>query len=324
MNEVLETLRAAERVAVVSHRDPDGDTIGSAVALGLALEALGKTVSLHCADPVPAGLAFLSGTERFRSDAPAADADVVVTVDLGDIARAKLELRPGARLVNIDHHASNTRFGTIDLVDPNSAATGEMVARIIDALGVAWTPPMATAVLLAIMTDTGSFQFPNTDERVLQLAARCVARQADLTAITYNVFRSRRFEAMKLWGQAFARIQRDLDGELVWSWIERGDLERCGAREEDASGLIEQLARSTGMRIALLFNAGAPGEVRVSCRTVPFEPAIDAAALMARFGGGGHARAAGAIVRGSLDEVRSRVLEEARAALTAGRAVATA
>lgn len=322
MNEVLDALRGADRIAIVSHRDPDGDTIGSALALGLALEALGKRVSLHCFDTVPETLRFLPGSERFQRDAPAEDAQVVVTVDLGDIARAKVPLRPGTTLINIDHHASNTRFGTVNMVDPTSAATGEMVARIVDALGAPWTPAMATAVLVAIMTDTGSFQFPSTDPRVLELAARLVACGADLPAITSNVFRSRRFEAMKLWGEAFARVERDLGGQLVWTHVTREDLELAGAREEDVSGLIEQIARSTGMRVALLFNAATPGEVKLSCRTSPFAPVVDASVLMGKFGGGGHARASGAIVRGSLDEVRARVLEEARAALSASRAAA--
>lgn len=311
-------------MAIVSHRDPDGDTIGSAIALGLALESLGKTVTLHCADLVPSSLAFLEGAERVRRDAPDPGSDVVVTVDLGDISRAKIAVPAGRPVVNIDHHLSNTAFGAVNWVDPTSAATGEMVARVIDGLGAEWTPAIATATLIAIMTDTGSFQFPNTDPRVLELAARCISRGADLPAITYNVFRSRRFEAMKLWGRAFSRIERDDDGQLVWTWIDRGDLDAAGGMDEDATGLIEQVARSTGMRVAVLFNALTPGEVKLSCRTVPFAPVIDAAALMGEFGGGGHARAAGAVVRGTLDEVRPRVLDAARAALRAARAAAAA
>lgn len=322
MREVVEALRRWERVAIVAHRDPDGDTIGSAIALGLALVAIGKRVTLHCADPVPTSLRFLAGSERFQAAPPARDVDAIVTVDLGERSRTKLDLPDGPVLVNIDHHASNTGFGTLNFVDPTSAASGEMVARIIDALDVRWTPAMATAVLLASMTDTGSFQFPNTDPRVLELAARMIAAGADLPSITYNVFRTRRFEAMKLWGIAFSRIEREADGQLVWTWIDRVDLERAGAREEDTSGLVEQIARSTGMRVALLFNGTVPGEVRISCRTSPFEPAVDAAALMSKLGGGGHARAAGGIVPGSLEDVRARVLREARAALEAARAVA--
>lgn len=323
MNGVVEALRPAKRVAIVSHRDPDGDTIGSAIALGLALESLGKHVTLHCADPVPSSFAFLGGTERIRSDVPDADIDLLITVDHGDIARSKLPLRAGLPLVNIDHHASNTRFGTVNWVDATSAATGEMVARLIDALGVPWTPTMATATLLAVMTDTGSFQFPNTDGRALEVAARCISRGADLNAITYNFFRSRRFEAMRLWGEAFSRMQREDDGRLVWTWVTRDDVERSAAKEEDVAGLVEQLARSTGMRITLLFNEQGPAQVKISCRTVPFEPLIDASALMGRFGGGGHARAAGALVPGSLDEVKARVLDEARAALRAARVPVT-
>jgi len=324
MREVVDALSQARRIAVVSHRDPDGDTIGSAVALGLALESLGKTVTLHCADPVPSTFAFLPSAARIRQDAPGADLDLVVTVDLGDGARAKLALGAAAPVVNIDHHASNTRFGSVNWVDATSAATGEMVARVVDALGVPWTSEMATATLLALMTDTGSFQFPNTDPRVLELAARCIARGADLPAITYNVFRSRRAEAMKLWGSAFARLEQEEDGQLVWTWIDRADLERAGGREEDVAGLVEQVARSTGMRVALLFNAMVDGEVKLSCRTVPFAPMVDAAALMGAFGGGGHSRAAGAIVKGPLVDVRARVLEAARQALRTARAASAA
>jgi phosphoesterase RecJ-like protein len=323
VNEALELLRRARRVAVVSHRDPDGDTIGSGLTLALALEQLGKTASLHCADPVPDSMVFLDGSERFSAVPPPDDVDLVVTVDHGDLSRTKLPLPPGVPILNVDHHASNAMFGTVNVVDATSAATGEMIARFVDALGVAWTPAMATATLIAIMTDTGSFQFPNTDARVHRLAARLLEVGADLPAVTYNVFRTRRFEALTLWGLAFSRLQRDVDGQLVWTWLEPEDQERARARDEDASGLVEQVARSKGMRVALLFNAiGSPGAVKISCRTSPFEPAVDAAALMGRSGGGGHARAAGAIVPGALDEVRGRVLEEARVALAVARELA--
>ncbi len=322
MKEVVEALRSASRVALVAHRDPDGDTIGATLALGLALESLGKRVSFHCADPVPESLRFLAGSERFQQAAPA-DAEVVVTADLGERSRANLDLA-ARTLVNIDHHASNTRFGDVNFIDPTSAASGEMVARIIDALGARWTPAMATAVLVAIMTDTGSFQFPNTDRRVLELAARVNAAGADLSAITYNVFRDRPFEATRLWGEAFTRIERDEGGLLVWTWVDRQDLERSGAREEHVAGLVEQVARIGGNRVAFLFNGITPGQVRISCRTSPFEPRVDAAELMGRFGGGGHARAAGAIVPGTLADVRARVLEAARGSLHAARAVAGA
>lgn len=316
MNEALALLRAANRPAIVSHQDPDGDTIGSAIALALALDQSGKRVSLHCADPVPEPLRFMPGTDRFSASGPPDDSDLVVTVDHGDLSRAKLPLPSGVPLLNIDHHASNAMFGTVAYVDATSAATGEIVARLVDELGVEWTPPMATATLVAIMTDTGSFQFPNTGPRVLRLAARMLEKGADLPGITYNVFRSRRAEATRLWGLGFTRLQRDAAGRLVWTWLEEGDLERSGAREEDAAGLVEQVARSTGSRIALLFNAiGRAGPVKVSCRTSPFAPEVDAAHLMGHFGGGGHARAAGAVVAGSLPEVRERVLEEARTAL---------
>jgi phosphoesterase RecJ-like protein len=315
VKEALEELQRARTIAIVSHRDPDPDTIGSAIALGLALERMGKTVTLHCADAVPIGYRFLSGSERFVTTPPSADVDLVVTVDFGSVERAKFALPTGPRTLNIDHHASNDHFAQANLVDVTSAASAELVSRVIDELGVRWTPEMATAALAGIMTDTGSFQFPSTDRRALERAALLRDAGADLQAITFNIYRNKRFESLRLWGLAFSRMKRELNGMLVWSETTRADFRESGAQDEDVSGLVEQLARSSGVRVALLFNE-QQGSVKVSCRTSAWAPAVDAAALMARWGGGGHVRAAGALVSGTLAEVREPILAAAREALT--------
>ncbi len=317
LEDAVRELRAASRVAIVAHRDPDPDTIGSAIALGLALESLGKRVSIHSADGVPEPQRFLPRAETILTDPPPPDVDLVVTVDFGSLERARFALPAGPRLLNIDHHASNEAFGTVNLVDVTSAASAELVSRVIDALDVPWTAEMATAALVGIMTDTGSFQFPSTDARALERAAQLRDAGADLQSITYNVFRNRRFEAMRLWGRAFARMRRAEAGALVWTEVSPADFTAAEARDEDVSGLVEQLARSSGMRVAILFN-DQRGIVKVSCRTSQWPPAVDAAALMSAYGGGGHARAAGALVKGSLDEVREAVLDAARAAVRAG------
>jgi phosphoesterase RecJ-like protein len=319
MKELVETLRRAKSVAIVSHRDPDPDTIGSGIALGLALERLGKRVTLHCADPVPEGVSFLAWADRYTSDPPSATCDLIVTVDFGSVERAKFALPAGPTLVNIDHHASNDAFGSVNLVDVSSAATAELVSRVIDALGVKWTADMATAALVGIMTDTGSFQFPSTDSRALERAARLREAGADLQAITYNIFRNKRFQALKLWGFAFSRLRREQDGQLVWTEVTREDFANAEARDEDISGLVEQIARSNGMRVALLFNEHDAGAIKVSCRTSAWAPSVDASAVMARFGGGGHVRAAGALVTGNVTDVREAVLRAAREALVAAR-----
>ena len=323
MKAVVDALRAASRIALVSHRDPDPDTIGSSLALGLALERMGKQVSWHCADPVPEAIRFLASADRVTQAPPPGDADLIVCLDFGEPERAKFALPAGPKIADIDHHATNTAFGDANFVDVTSAATGEMVGRVIDALGTGWTPDMATAALIAIMTDTGSFQFPNTDKRALERAAMLRDAGADLQSITYNVFRNKRFEALKLWGFAFSRLVRESDGLLVWTWIENDDLAHAGALEEDLSGLVEQIARSKGMRVALLFS-GTTGPVKVSCRTSASTPSVDAAALMAGFGGGGHVRAAGALipsVDGRTDHtaIREQVLAAAREALDRAR-----
>jgi phosphoesterase RecJ-like protein len=284
---------------------------------------MGKRVSWHCADPVPDAIRFLAGADRFSQAAPPADVDLIVCLDFGEATRAKFALPSGPKIADVDHHATNTAFGDANFVDVTSAATGDMVGRLVDALGVDWTADMATAALVAIMTDTGSFQFPNTDARALERAALLRDAGADLQAITYNVFRNKRFEALKLWGFAFSRLVREAGGLLVWTWIEDEDLAHAEASEEDLSGLVEQIARSKGMRVALLFS-GVTGDVKVSCRTSAAAPSVDAAALMARFGGGGHVRAAGALIpsaAGPGDQlaIRERVLAAAREALDRAR-----
>lgn len=320
MKELVDTLRQAKTVAIVSHRDPDPDTIGSGIALGLALDSLGKRVTLHCADAVPEHARFLAWADRYTTEPPAATCDVVVTVDFGSVERAKFALPAGPTLVNIDHHASNDRFGSVNLVDVSSAAAAELVSRVIDALGVTWTPEMATAALLGIMTDTGSFQFPSTDARALERAARLRDAGADLQAITYNVFRNKRFQALRLWGFAFARLRRESEGQLVWTEVTRRDFADAEALDEDVSGLVEQIARANGMRVALLFNEHDAGTIKVSCRTSAWAPSVDASAVMARFGGGGHVRAAGALITGDVSAIREAVLRAAREALAAARA----
>lgn len=315
-SEAIAALAKARSVALVAHRDPDGDTIGSVIALGLGLEAAGKRVTFHCADPVPESFTFLPTTARFTREPPRG-VDLVATLDFGDASRAKFAVPQDLPLLNIDHHATNAHFGTVNLVDVSAPATAQIVALLVDEAGYRWTPEMATAALLGIMTDTGSFQFSSTDARCHRVAARLLELGADLQAITGNVYRSRPFATLKLFGIAFQRLESEADGRLVHTWLRQEDFVAAGAKPEHVSGLIEQVALSSGMRVAILVNEERAGQVKVSIRTSAEPPAIDAAALAARFGGGGHVRAAGAIVAGTLEDVRPRVLGEARAMLRA-------
>ena len=160
MKEITAALHGARRIALVSHRDPDPDTIGSALALGLGLESLGKQVSWHCADPVPEQQRFLHGSDRFTQEPPPEDVDLVVTVDFGSVDRAKFALPSRPKLVNIDHHASNDHFGAANLVDVTAAASAELVSRVIDALGIKWTPAMATAALVGAVVSPAAVPRP--------------------------------------------------------------------------------------------------------------------------------------------------------------------
>lgn len=319
---VVQAMLDARRVTTICHENPDADTLGAAMAIAAAMERLGKETEVVSGDPVPPFLAFLPRVERVRR-LPDLDPDVAVVVDAGDldrtgsVAREAGEWLAKARIVNIDHHVSNPRFGDAVLVDPEAAATCEMVALLLPELGVSLDPEIATYLMAGIVQDTHTFAHPNATPRTLRVSADLVEAGARLSSINRAVYADKPFSVLQLWGLMLAAIQERLDGRIVHSAMTTAMLEQTGCEPSAAEGFVDLLGSTRAAAINVLFKQAEPGSVRVSVRTTD---AADAVAITRQFGGGGHPRAAGCTVVGSLDEARDRVLAACERELVGGAA----
>jgi phosphoesterase RecJ-like protein len=315
---VIERLRGAQRILAVSHENPDADTLGATAAVGMLAERLGATADLVCSDPPPPLYDFLPRVERFRLDPdPNVDYDLLVVSDCGTLDRVgAVRVRHRAlfeRLprVVIDHHLSNEPADAGDWIDPEAAATCEMVALLAGALDVpldAFDGALATALIGGIVMDTATFAHPNTTPRTLAVAATLVAAGAPLSEISRRIYRSKPERQLRLFGRVLARLEVTAGGRVVWSTLETADLKETGSAPEESEGIIDLVSQAQEAEVAILFKE-APGATRVSVRTQP--GGVDATVLTGRFGGGGHARAAGATINLPLAEARTAFLAEA-------------
>ncbi len=311
-------LLAARRVLTTGHENPDADAVGSALGIALALESLGAHVETVFADPVPRMYGFLPAVERARlALAPSFEPDLIVVCD-GDLERTGSVVRDNAELfgrvpiVNIDHHVSNSGAGDAHWVDAEAAATCEQVTLLLPHLGVDYDAAggaIAQLLTAGIVFDTANFAHTNTTPRTLRAASELVAAGAELPTIARLIYRTKPAGQLKLFGRVLARLESSADGRLVWSVATLEDFHAAGASIEQSEGLIDLLSQSAGAEVVVLFKDLGDG-VRLSIRTR--DEGVDATRLAGTYGGGGHARAAGASFDGSLDEARSAVLGAAQ------------
>jgi phosphoesterase RecJ-like protein len=318
--EVIDRLRAGRRVLTICHENPEADALGSALAVSLIVEAGGGVATPVCADPMPEMYKFMPGMDRFRQEPdPSLDYDLLVVGDCGELERigpvfeSHAELFARVPILDIDHHLSNPRFGAIDWIDARSSATCEMVALLAWRMGIPLTTGegmMATALAGGLVMDTGNFQHPNVTPRTLVVAAALREAGADFSEIARRLYRSKPNTQLMLFGRVLSRLGSDLEGKLVWSTLELADLAVSGAASAESEGLIDLIAQSETAEAAILFKeVDGNGSTRVSVRTR--DGGVDATVLTGTFGGGGHARAAGATVDLPLDEARLAVLARA-------------
>jgi phosphoesterase RecJ-like protein len=317
---VVERLRHARRVLAVSHENPDADTLGATLAVCAMVRALGGRADPVCTDPAPALYDFLPGVADFRTDPdPAADYDLLVVSDCGSLDRVGAVAQRHAELfarlprVVIDHHASNDDAGEGVWIDPASAATCEMVALLAVRLGCPLDlddAAIATALMAGIVMDTATFAHPNATPRTLVVSAALVEAGAPLSDISRRLYRTKPDSQLRLFGRVLDRIERRDGGRIVWSVVRNADYPATASIRAHSEGIIDLLAQAENAEVAMLFKeAEEPGATRLSVRTRP--GGVDATVLTGRFGGGGHARAAGASIDKPIDEAVGPVLEEA-------------
>jgi phosphoesterase RecJ-like protein len=299
---VLARLTAARNALVVSHENPDADTLGAALGVCVILEACGARATAVSTDPVPPLYAFLAGVERFRTDPdPAETYDILVLVDCGSaervgaVAQRHPELFATLPRVIIDHHASNSDGGAADWIEPGSAATCEMVTLLAARLGVplgTGDGALAAALMAGIVMDTATFAHPNATPRTLAVSSALVGAGAPLSDISRRLYRTKPDAQLRLFGRVLDRLQTSPDGRVVWSTLTNADYPATGSIRAHSEGIIDLLAQSDTAEVAMLLKEGEDDGTRLSVRTKP--GGVDATVLTGAFGGGGHARAAGA------------------------------
>jgi len=309
----------ARHALVLTHENPDADTLGAAIGVGAIVEAHGGRATLLSSDPVPPLYDFLDRMDRFRSDPePDGDYDLLVVCDCGSLDRVGSvrgrheDLFGRLPRVIIDHHASTRNIGPTDWVDPEAAATCELVTLLAARLGVpldAADGALAAGLMAGIVMDTSTFAHPNSTPRTLATSAALVAAGAPLSEISRRLYRSKPDGQLRLFGRVLDRLETSDAGLAIHSALSDEDLRATGTIGAHSEGLIDLLAQSETAEVAILFKEAGPSSTRVSVRTKP--GGVDATVLTGAFGGGGHARAAGATVEAPLADARRRVLAEA-------------
>jgi phosphoesterase RecJ-like protein len=307
-----------ERFVVISHHRPDGDAIGSQLAFGESLRAIGKTVFNINRDGVPENLAFLDPEKRIQQpsevDADAiATAEVIFVLDTATRERIGTEvialLPEAASWVVIDHHVSNHGYGDVNLINPVAPATGEILFDLIRHLDLPLTPTGRDALYAAISTDTGSFKYPATTSHTLEVASELVAEGTDVGLLSEALYASYPLRRIHLLRELLSTLQLEDDGRIA-SWVlTREARERIGTHPHDAEGLIDELRSIASVDLAVFFEAGRDDKVRLSARSKSGGP--DVSQLCSHFGGGGHPRAAGACLDGPIEAARNQFIEHA-------------
>jgi len=319
VNDSLEAIcrvfREKDRFLIACHENPEGDAIGSELALALALRKMGKTVTVLNADPVPGNLAFLPGADSVVLEEDGSRYDVAVVVDCGSAertGRVQREICKPPVLVNIDHHRTNGGCGEYCLVDPDAAATGMLIYRILSTLGVEIGYDVAVNIYVAILTDTGSFHYSNSSPEAFQIAGEMIRRGIDPWAVAEQVYETQSADRLRLLGRVLSSLEITAGGMVASITTTKKDLADFSAGKDSLEGFINYPRSILGVEVAVSFREEDEGEFRVSFRS---KGRVDVSAIALVFGGGGHRNAAGCTVRGSFAEVKRNVFGALEAAL---------
>ncbi len=315
LDQIGEVLRNHQSFVLISHVRPDGDAIGSQIALGYSLMALGKSVRLINEDGLPDNLTFMAGSDKIELP-PAEPLDVEVAIALDTAAKPRLgdnalHAASNAKIwLNIDHHKSNPSYGDLNLIDPTSPATGQILYQLITGLGLPLPAESRDAIYVATSTDTGSFQYPSTTAKTYEMAADLIHRGLDVGKINSDTYDNHPYRRVELMRALLNTLELSPDG-LVANW-EMHDQTRIDLQllPEDSEGLIDIIRAIRGVQIAAFFEELESGKIRVSMRSK--DRRVDVSNVALEFGGGGHALAAGIRMDGPLEAAKTQVLAALR------------
>jgi phosphoesterase RecJ-like protein len=304
MERILALLRQGSRFVLCSHARPDGDAVGSMLAMGMLLEQMGKQADLYTADHIPAIYLGLPGAGQIHTTQQVEGVyDAAIVLECDGLARTRLHGLEALFLVNIDHHASGRDFGHLNWIDRHAASVGELVYRLVRAAGATVTPQMATCLYTSVLTDTGSFCYGATRASTFALAQELVLAGADPIRIAQDLYYSTEPSRLLLLGAALCNLKRE--GRLAWLWVTHQEVVRACAADEDCEGIVNFAIAIAGVEAAVFLRELPGGEVRLSLRS---KGQANVAAIAERLGGGGHKTAAGCTMDGPLTRARDEIL----------------
>lgn len=307
LSQVVQLIEQKQRFIITSHVRPDGDGLGSGLALCWMLKALNKEAYVVLRDRVPPAYEVLPGSELvIVQDDVTEIYDGAFIIECSDVERPGLPSLGSQFTVNIDHHSTTVPFGDINWIDSTAAAVGEMIYNLCKALGVEVTKEIAECIYTALLTDTGSFHFSNTTERTLKIASELVRRGVEPARISQALFYSNSYSKILLLGRVLSNIQRDESGRIAWITVDRAMMYETGADEEDADGIVNHALSIDEVEAVAFFKELSPGAYRVSLRSKGKHNVAKVAEL---FGGGGHRNAAGCRITADLEEVKHLIIE---------------
>jgi bifunctional oligoribonuclease and PAP phosphatase NrnA len=308
LQSILRTIGEGERFLVCSHSRPDGDAVGSVLAMGMFLEQLGKKADLFTADRIPAPYRKLPGAGRIhtalRIHGPY---DAAILLECDSFERTRLRGLENYKIVNIDHHASGRPWGHLNWIDRQAASVGELVYRIIKAAGASLTGDIATCLYTTLLTDTGGFIYGGVRASTFALAEKLVLAGANPIRISQDIYFSTPASKLLLLGAALNNLNRE--GRLAWLWVTHGDIVRTCAAEEDCEGIVNYALSMADVEAAVFLRELPERRIRMSLRS---KGKVNVAAIAEQLGGGGHENAAGCTVDGPLDRALDQILAELR------------
>jgi phosphoesterase RecJ-like protein len=318
MDQIIKHIKEGQHILIASHAEPDGDSVGSLVALGLALTKLDKKITMHNPSPIPAVYRFLPGAGRIVGQIKNADTyDLALVLDCGDLARigkTSAEVGKIPIVINIDHHVSNTGFGHIQYIDTTACATAEIVYRLISALEIPFDKAVATSIYTGILTDTGSFRFSNTNKAAFAISKAMTDAGVEPHSVAQHVFGTYSLGRIKLLNLALNSIEISDNGKLSMMTITRSMLNTTETNSEDLDGMINYARRIEDVKVAALIHEIKNGagkftnmnRYHVSLRS---DSCVDVAKIAEKFGGGGHASAAGFQIESTLVALKTKIID---------------
>ncbi|HEY1896530.1 MAG TPA: bifunctional oligoribonuclease/PAP phosphatase NrnA [Terracidiphilus sp.] len=305
---ILEVLRQGERFLVCSHSRPDGDAVGSILAVGMLLDQMGKRADLVAADRIPSIYRQLPGADRIRNAMRVhGPYDAVILLECDSLERSRLRGLEPFFHINIDHHTTGQRFAHLNWIDRNAASVGELVYRLVKAAGATVTPEMAGCIYTTVLTDTGGFCYGATKPSTFALAQELTQAGADPVRIAQDVYFSTTPSRLLLLGAALSNLNRE--GRLAWLWVTHQDMVRTCAAEEDCEGIVNYAIGIAGVEAAVFLRELPERRIRLSLRS---KGKVNVSAIAARLGGGGHQNAAGVTLDGPIGRALEEILMELR------------